>query len=75
LVWANEEPAKVKPPKVKEASRVIKQPNRDRIKVKRAAPSRAAARQAQGDNWSRPARRYRRERLPDFYAPRFFSRW
>jgi hypothetical protein len=75
LVWAKEEPAKVEPPKVKEASREIKQPSRERIKVKHAAPSRAAARQAQSDNWSRPARRYRRERLPDFYAPRFFSRW
>jgi lipoprotein-anchoring transpeptidase ErfK/SrfK len=75
LVWSKEEPAKVEPPKVKQASQEIKQPSRERIKVKHAAPSRAAARQAQSDNWSRPARRYRRERLPDFYAPRFFSRW
>ena len=75
LVWADEGPAKVEPPKVKEASREIKQPGRERSKVKQAAPSRAAVRQAQGDNRSRPARRYRPERLPDFYAPRFFSRW
>jgi uncharacterized protein YjbI with pentapeptide repeats/lipoprotein-anchoring transpeptidase ErfK/SrfK len=75
LVWSNEEPAKVEPPKVKEASREIKQPSRERSKAKQTAPSRAAARQTQSDNWSRPARRYRRERLPDFYAPRFFSRW
>jgi hypothetical protein len=75
LVWAKEEPAKVEPPKVKEASREIKQASRERIKVRQAAPSRPAARQAQSGNWSRPARRYRREPLSDFYAPRFFSRW
>jgi lipoprotein-anchoring transpeptidase ErfK/SrfK len=75
LVWSNEEPAKVKPPKVKEASGEIKQPSRARSKVKQAAPSRPAARHAQSDNWSRPARRYKREHLPDLYAPRFFSRW
>ena len=75
LVWANEEPAKVEPPKVKQADREIKQASRERSKVKQTASSRAAVRQTQSDNWSRPARRYRREPLPDFYAPRFFSRW
>ena len=82
LVWADEELAKVEPPKVKQANRGIKEVNREikqasreRSKVKRAAPSRAAARQTQSDNWSRPAWRYRNERLPDFYRPRFFSRW
>jgi hypothetical protein len=75
LVWANEEPAKVEPPKVKQADREIKQAGRERSKVKQAASSRAVARQIQSDNWSRPARRYRQERLPDFYSPRFFSRW
>jgi lipoprotein-anchoring transpeptidase ErfK/SrfK len=75
LVWANEEPAKVEPPKVKQADRDIKQASRERSKVKQAASSRAVARQVQSDNWSRPARRYRQERLPDFYSPRFFSRW
>jgi lipoprotein-anchoring transpeptidase ErfK/SrfK/peptidoglycan hydrolase-like protein with peptidoglycan-binding domain len=82
LVWADEELAKVEPPKVKqanreinEASREIKQPTRERSKAKQAAPSRAVARQARSENWSRPARRYRHERLPDFYSPRFFSRW
>jgi peptidoglycan hydrolase-like protein with peptidoglycan-binding domain len=75
LVWSGEGPAKVEPSKVKEASREIKQLSRERIKVRRTAPLRAAVRQAQGNGWSRPARRYRRERLPDFYAPRFFSRW
>jgi uncharacterized protein YjbI with pentapeptide repeats/lipoprotein-anchoring transpeptidase ErfK/SrfK len=75
LVWSNEEPAKVEPPKVKEASREAKQPSRERSKVRQAAPSRPAARQAQSGNRSRPARRYRREPLPDFYTPRFFSRW
>jgi hypothetical protein len=75
VVWSGEEAAKVEPPKVKEASREIKQASRKRIKVKQAAPSRAVMRQAQGNNWSRPARRYRHERIPDFYAPGFFSRW
>jgi lipoprotein-anchoring transpeptidase ErfK/SrfK len=75
LVWSGEGLAKVEAPKVKEASREIKQPSRERSKVKQAAPSHAAVRQAQGDNRPRPARRYRRERLPDFYAPGFFSRW
>jgi hypothetical protein len=75
LVWSGEGPAKVEPSKVKEASRETKQPSRERVKVKQAAQPRAAVRQAQGDNWSRPARRYRRDRLPDFYAPGFFSRW
>jgi len=75
LVWANEEPAKVEPPKVKQADRDIKQVSRERSKVKQTASSRAAVRQTQSDNWSRPARRYRREPVPDFYAPRFFSRW
>ena len=75
LVWANEEPAKVEPPKVKQADREIKQVSRERSKVKQTASSRAAVRQTQSDNWSRPARRYRREPVPDFYAPRFFSRW
>jgi uncharacterized protein YjbI with pentapeptide repeats len=75
LVWANEEPAKVEPPKVKQADREIKQASRERSKIKQTASSRAAVRQTQSDNWSRPARRYRREPLPDFYAPRFFSRW
>ena len=75
LVWANEEPAKVEPPKVKQADRDIKQANRERGKVKQAASPRAAVRQTQSDNWSRPARRYRREPVPHFYAPRFFSRW
>ena len=82
LVWADEELAKVEPPKVKqanreikEASREIKQPTRERSKAKQAAPSHAVARQARSDNWSRPARRNRHERLPDFYSPRFFSRW
>ena len=75
LVWANEEPAKVEPPKVKQADREIKQARRERSKVKQTASSRAAVRQTQSDNWSRPVRRYRREPLPDFYAPRFFSRW
>jgi hypothetical protein len=74
LVWANEEPAKVEPPKVKQADREIKQASRERSKVKRTASSRAAVRQTQSDNWSRPARR-RREPVADFYAPRFFSRW
>jgi uncharacterized protein YjbI with pentapeptide repeats len=75
LVWANEEPAKVESPKVKQADRDIKQVSRERSKVKQTASSRAAVRQTQSDNWSRPARRYRREPVPDFYAPRFFSRW
>ena len=75
LVWAIEEPAKVEPPKVKQADREIKQASRERSKVKQTASSRAAVRQTQSDNWSRPARRYRREPIPDFYAPRFFSRW
>ncbi len=75
LVWANEEPAKVEPPKVKQADREIKQASRERSKAKQTASSRAAVRQTQSDNWSRPARRNRREPLPDFYAPRFFSRW
>jgi hypothetical protein len=75
LIWSGEGPAKVEPLKVNEASRETKQPSRERIKVKQAAPSRAVVRQAQGNGWSRPARRYRHERLPDFYAPRFFSRW
>jgi hypothetical protein len=75
LVWANEEPAKVEPPKVKQADREIKQAGRERGKVKQTASSRAAVRQTQSDNWSRPARRYRREPIPDFHAPRFFSRW
>jgi hypothetical protein len=75
LVWANEEPAKVEPPAAKQSNREIKEASRERSKVKQAAPSRVVARRAQSDNWSRPARRYRRERLPDFYAPRFFSRW
>jgi hypothetical protein len=75
LVWAIEEPAKVEPPKVKQADREIKQASRERSKVKQTASSRAAVRQPQSDNWSRPARRYRREPIPDFYAPRFFSRW
>ncbi|HEX6831545.1 MAG TPA: pentapeptide repeat-containing protein [Methyloceanibacter sp.] len=75
LVWANEEPAKVEPPKVKQADREIKQASRERSKVKQTAPSSAAVRQTQSDNWSRPARRYRQERLPDFYSPGFFSRW
>ena len=75
LVWANEEPAKVEPPKVKQANHEIKQASRERSKAKQAAQSRSGARQAQSDNWSRPTRRHRRERLPDFYAPRFFSRW
>jgi hypothetical protein len=74
LVWANEEPAKVEPLKVKQADGEIKQPGHERSKVKTAS-SRAAVRQTQSDNWSRPARRYRREPFPDFYAPRFFSRW
>ena len=75
LVWAIEEPAKVEPPKVKQADREIKQASRERSKVKQTASSRAAVGQTQSDNWSRPARRYRREPIPDFYAPRFFSRW
>jgi hypothetical protein len=75
LVWSGEGPAKVEPSKVKEASREIKQPSRERIKVRKAAPPHAAVRQAQGNSGSRPARRYRRERIPDFYAPGFFSRW
>ncbi|MGH6825774.1 pentapeptide repeat-containing protein [Methyloceanibacter sp.] len=75
LVWANEEPAKVEPPTVKQADREIKQASRERSKVKQPAPSRAAARRTLSDNSSRPARRYRQERLPDLYAPRFFSRW
>jgi uncharacterized protein YjbI with pentapeptide repeats/lipoprotein-anchoring transpeptidase ErfK/SrfK len=74
LVWANEEPAKVEPPKVKQADREIKQASRERSKVKQTALSRAAVRQTRIDNWSRPARR-RREPPPGFYAPRFFSRW
>ena len=74
LVWANE-PAKVEPPKVEQADRRIKQASRERSKVKQTASSHAAVRQTQSDNWSRPARRYRREPIPNFYAPRFFSRW
>ena len=75
LVWANEGPAKVDPPKVKQADREIKEATRERSKVRQAASSPAAVRQTRSDNWSRPARRYRHERLPNFYAPRFFSRW